>query len=60
MDKIHEKITDPNEKVQILEILGKIIDRLKSRKTDEVEKKYSIDDTIKESFKKIKDDLEKN
>jgi len=47
-----------SEKIKLIEIFGKIINKLKQRKTDETDKQYIIDIVAKNSFEILKKEIE--
>lgn len=59
MDKISE-IEDTAEKIKLLDVFGKLIEKIKDRTTNVVEKKYNLDFLLKKHFEKVKESIEKD
>ena len=57
ISKIFDKCETLEEKVELSEIVWKIISKLKERKTNETEKKYTLDYIWKEAFKPFLEEL---
>ncbi len=57
-DKIFRKTDDPDEKVQLSEIMGKIVKRFLPRQVDEIDEKYSLETICRKGFEPIKEELE--
>lgn len=60
IEKIYYKSDDLAEKIKLIEIFGKIINKLKQRKTDETDKQFLLDVVAKNSFQILKTEIESN
>lgn len=60
ISKIFNKCETLEEKVELSEIVWKIISKLKERKTNETEKKYTLDYISREAFKPFLKELEES
>ena len=62
IEKIALKVTDEKEKFMLLEIVGNIIAKFKTRESSNAstKSKYDIDKVSKTAFKKIQKELEDN
>lgn len=53
LDKIYHKVQSIEEKIILSEVIWKIVNRLKERRTNETEKNYTLQHVSKEWFSPI-------
>lgn len=59
LEKIQKQWWTLEEKIMLTEMIWKIINKLKQRKTDETEKKYTLEHIAKQAFTPLKEEIEK-